>query len=336
MRRTPLHEQTVVITGASSGIGRQTAAHFGHFGARVVLAARNPEALAVAAREVEDAGGTALAVPTDVSDWEQVAALADAAEREFGRIDTWVNNAGVALYGTIAQVTPEEIRRVIEVNLLGEMYGTKAAFTHMRPYGEGVIINVSSALARRSVPLQSAYCAAKHGVSGFSESVRLELKRHHPGISLVEIMPASINTPLFAHARSRLGAMPMPIPPIYEPEMVARAIVRAAERPPREAVAGRSARLLLNGQTFSARLVDRYLLFAGKGERDQHSRRPDDGTDNLFAPSAGPGSTHGDWNDGAPNGTATTRLAVSRPGRTAAVAAAVMGGGALLLRRGRR
>ena len=149
-------------------------------------------------------------------------------------------------------------------------------------------------------------------------------------------MPASINTPLFAHARSRLGAMPMPIPPIYEPEMVARAIVRAAERPPREAVAGRSARLLLNGQTLSARLVDRYLLFAGKGERDQHGRRPDDGTDNLVAPSAGPGSTHGDWNDGAPNGTATTRLAVSRPGRTAAVAAAVMGGGALLLRRGRR
>ena len=325
-------DQVVVITGASSGIGRETAVQLGRRGARVVLAARNEPALDETVREVQQAGGQARAIPTDVSDWEQVERLAQAAVNEFGRIDVWVNNAGISLYADISETTPAEMKRIVEVNLLGEMYGTKAAFEQMKGQGSGVIINVSSALARRSVPLQAAYCAAKHGVTGFTESVRLELEKDYPGIRLVEVLPSSINTPLFDHARSKLGLKPMPIPPVYEPSVVAEAIVHACEHPQREVVVGGAGKAFVAAQQISAGLVDRYLLQGGRGVRQQKSGKPDDGRDNLFGPMPGPGSSTGDFGEGARASSIYTEALEQHPRRKLALAIAALGGTLLLVR----
>ncbi len=332
--RPSLSQQVVVITGASSGIGRETAIQLGRRGARVVLAARNERALQGAVAEVEQAGGTARYVVTDVSDWNQVDHLAGQAVEHFGRIDTWINNAGISIYANISQTTAAEMRRVVEVILLGEMFGTKAAFEQMKAQGgEGLIINVSSALARRSVPLQAAYCAAKHGITGFTEAVRLELKEDHPGITLIEVLPSSVNTPLFAHARSKLGVKPMPIPPIYEPSVVANALVHACEHPQREIVVGGSGKALVVAQKASASLVDRYLLQGQRGTRQQRSDRPDDAEDNLFAPMDGPGSTTGDWSEQSKSSSVYTAVVETHQRRTAAILVAGLGGTLLLLRK---
>ena len=327
-----LRDQVVVLTGASSGIGRQTSVMLGTHGARVVLAARGEEALQATAREVEQAGGQAHTVTTDVSEWEQVERLAGEAVRVFGRIDTWINHAGISTYSTIADSAPEEMRRVIEVNLLGEMFGTKAAFEQMKGQGSGVIINVSSALARRSVPLQAAYCAAKHGVTGFTEAVRLELQTDFPGIQLVEVLPSSINTPLFDHARSKIGRKPMPIPPIYEPSVVAEALVRACQHPQREIVVGGAGKAFVVAEQVSAGLVDRYLTQGRRGARQQRSDMADDGQDNLFEPMAGPGAATGEWSEQAKQSSVYTSRLEFHPNRKLALAVAAVGGALLLFR----
>src|SRR6478735_4993432 len=199
----PLSDQVVVITGASSGIGRETALEFGRRGASVVIAARNEPALTEVAREIERHGGNALPAPTDVSDWTQVERLAGTAVARFGRIDTWVNNAAISAYATVEEMEIEEIERIMRVNLLGQIYGMKAALPHLKRQHAGTIINVASALAERSVPLQATYCATKHGIKGFTEALRLELKNEQSGIAVVLVLPSSINTPLFEHARSK-------------------------------------------------------------------------------------------------------------------------------------
>jgi short-subunit dehydrogenase len=287
-------EQVVVITGASSGIGRETALEFGRHGAKLVLAARNSEALDTLVAEVQRIGGLAVAVPVDVSDYGQVTELAARAVQRFGRIDTWVNNASVSTYGTVEQTDIEEIRRLIEVNLLGEIYGMKVALPHLRATG-GTIINVSSTLGKRAVALQAAYCAAKHGVVAFGEALRLELRHAQVPVAVVDVLPSSINTPLFEHARSRMGVLPRPIPPVYEPRVVAEAIVEAAQRPQREVFAGFAGRLLAAAQRISPVLVDWYLLRPGRVVDRQKTDRPDDGEDNLFQPSRGPGRTTGQF-----------------------------------------
>lgn len=302
----------------------------------MMLAARNEEALQQAAREIEEAGGTASYRPTDVSQWDQVERLAAETVREFGRIDTWINNAGIALYADISQASADEMRRVVEVNLLGEMYGTKAAFEQMKSAGRGVIINVSSALARRSVPLQAAYCGAKHGVSGFTEAVRMELQRSYPNIKLVEVLPSSINTPLFDHARSKLGEKPMPIPPIYEPSVVARALVEASEQAPREVVVGGAGKLFVATQQLNARIVDTYLLQNDRGFRQQRSGRPDDGVDNLSQPMPGPGSTTGSWSEDSRRSSLYTEFFEFHPWRKAFTAFALSTTALLALRRAGR
>ena len=199
-----LTDRVIVLTGASTGIGRETALEFARSGARVVVAARNQKALDDLTGEIERLGGQALAVTTDVSDFDQVVDLAAQAAQRFGRIDIWVNNASVSTYGTVEQMDVEEIRRVIEVNLLGQIHGMKAALPHLRQTG-GTIINVSSTLGKRAVPLQAAYCAAKHGVVAFGEALRLELRHDDVPVTVVDILPSSINTPLFEHARSKIG-----------------------------------------------------------------------------------------------------------------------------------
>lgn len=331
----PLSEQVVVITGASSGIGRVTAERLGAKGASVVLTARNDEALHAAAEEVRAAGGTAETQITDVSDWDQVKRAAEWTMERFGRIDGWVNNAGIAVYAEFAELTPEEMRRVVEVNLLGEMYGTKAALDAMRRDGEGVIVNVSSALARRSVPLQSAYCAAKHGVTGFTESLRLELQDSYPGIHVVEVLPSSMNTPLFTHARSKMRYKPMPIPPIYDPGVVAEAIVHSLEHPSREVFVGGSGKLFEAAERVSPALVDAYLRQGNRGVEQQLSDRPDEGRDNVFAPFDGPGAMRGDWPAESKQSSIYTKVMELHPARTAIVAAATLGAASLAVWRAR-
>ena len=304
--------QVIVITGASSGIGRETALEFGRKKARVVVAARNEEALGTLAEEIQRLGGEALPVVTDVSDYSQVAALASRAVDRFGRIDVWVNNAAVSTYGTVQQMDVEELHRVIDVNLMGHIYGMKAVLPHLRATG-GTIINVSSALGERSVPLQAAYSAAKHGIVAFGEALRLELRAEQSPVHVVDILPSSINTPLFTHARSKMGVKPKPVGRVYEPAVVAAAIVEAARRPVHRIYAGFAGRLLDVGQRISPRLMDWYLSKPGDAVAGQQTDRPDDGVDNLFTASTGPGRTTGDFGEGSKSTSIYTRTLAPYP-----------------------
>ncbi len=332
----PLNEQVVVITGASTGVGREAATQCGQRGAAVVLAARNERALEEAAREVERLGGRAHVVPTDMAEWPRVERLARAAVERFGRIDTWVNAAAATAYGTVEELTVEEIERVIQVILLGEIYGMKAALPHLKRQGHGTIINVASALAVRGVPLQAAYCAAKHGIKGFTESLRLELAHERSGIHVTLLLPSSINTPLFTHARSKLGVKPQPIPPIYEPRVVAETILFAAEHPRRDIVVGGGGKMLTLMEALSPSLLDRYMLRKGKAFEQQRTSQPDDGRDNLFAPLDGGGSTTGEFGRKSKSASPYTRYLEQHPGRKrAALGAAALGALALVRRVGR-
>jgi NAD(P)-dependent dehydrogenase (short-subunit alcohol dehydrogenase family) len=328
-----LRDQVVVITGASSGIGRAAAFRFAREGASVVLAARGLEALESAALEVERLGGTALPVQTDVANWSAVQALTEQAVRSFSRIDTWINNAAVSEYATVEHTQPEEFERIIQVNLLGQIFGSRSALLQMKHQDGGCIINVASVLAFRSVPLQAAYSASKHGVKGFTEALRLEMKREYSNIDVCLVMPSSMNTPLFAHARSKVGAMPMPIPPIYQPEVVAETLVWLAARPQAEVVVGGSGKLLTIMQRISPGLVDWYMLERDRGTRQQLSRQPDDGVDNLDSPIQEAGSTHGDYGQDVRPVSVYTRSLEQHPLRKGLALGATVAGLGLVLRR---
>jgi short-subunit dehydrogenase len=310
----PIADQVVVLTGASSGIGRETAYLLGSHGASVVLAARNEEALREAASEVERRGGKALVQPTDVSDPDQTQRLADRASSEFGRIDTWVNCAAVGVYAPFAELTVEEIRRVVEVDLLGTMYGARAALPYLRQT-RGALIDVSSVTGRRAVPLQAPYSAAKHGIVGFDEALRMELEHDDAGVSVTTILPYGIDTPFFNHARSKLGVLPQPTPPAYEPLAVAEAIVWAAEHPVREIVVGGAAKATLLMQCLSPSLLDRLMTVGGLGFRAQMSHRPDDGDDNLFTPARDAYRVRGDFGNLTVPGNLYTRAFEFHPAR---------------------
>jgi NAD(P)-dependent dehydrogenase (short-subunit alcohol dehydrogenase family) len=291
----PVTEQVVVLVGASSGVGRETAVRLGQRGARVVVAARNQTALDAVAAEVERAGGTVLAVPTDVADFDQVQQLATRTVERFGRIDTWVNLAAVSVYATVADLDVAEIARVITVNLLGQIHGIKAVLPQLERQGHGGIINVSSVLGERAVPLQAAYSAAKHGLKGFTDALRLELAHAGSPVTVTLLLPSSINTPLFDHARSKLGVKPQPIPPIYEPGVVADSILFAAEHPRPELVVGGAGKLLAVGDRLAPALVDRYLLGPGRIVDRQRTDQPPSRADNLQAPSPGVGAASGSF-----------------------------------------
>ncbi|MDP9368744.1 MAG: SDR family oxidoreductase [Chloroflexota bacterium] len=296
MELKPLDQQVIVITGASSGIGRLTALEAARRGAKVVLAARGAEALEAAVQEITAAGGTAFAVQTDVADFAQVEALGRRAIERFGRIDTWVNNAAVSVYGEFVQISPEEFRRVIEIDLMGQVYGAKVALQHMRGQPGGSIINNASGLADRSVPLQTAYCAAKHGVKGFTEGLRVELDHAGVPIQVVTIKPGSIDTPFFQHAETKMGVEPKPVPPVYAPELVAEAILHAATHPTRDLPVGGASAGLGIMQALAPRMMDLQLRFAGYWT--QQTDRPKDpaAPSNLVAGSPGPGEIYGGWN----------------------------------------
>jgi short-subunit dehydrogenase len=253
----PLHEQAMVITGASSGIGLVTARQAAAQGASVVLAARNESDLRKAVSQIRARGGRAIHVVADVADRSQVEAVAAAAVGEFGRIDTWVNNAAVSMYGRVTQLAIDDMRRQMDVNYWGQVYGSIAAVRHLRARG-GALINVGSALSDRAIPLQAGYCAAKHAVKAFTDALRMELEEEGVPISVTLVKPASIDTPFFEKARTHLGVEPQPVPPVYAPEVVSEVILAAATRPIRELVAG-GAGARLSAARFAPRAADLYM-----------------------------------------------------------------------------
>lgn len=295
MMGRPLQEQVVVITGASSGIGREAALKFGQAGARVVLAARNETALNEVAEEIRQAGGQAHVVPTDVSQWDQVRHLAQEAIGLYGRIDTWVNDAAASIYGTVEETEVHEIDRLMQTNLLGTIYGVKAVLPYMKEQAQGTIINLGSVVSQRAVPLQAFYSASKHAIKGFTEALWLELEREKTGIRVTLILPASVNTPFFNHARSKMDEQPMPVPPVYEPALAADAIVHAAQHPKRDVYVGGASMMFTILERISPALADRFMMIGSWIFRLQKTGQPDDGRDSLFNPSTGRGRVRGDF-----------------------------------------
>ena len=227
-------ESVVVVTGASAGVGRATVRAFAARGANVGLLARGSDGLEAARAEVIEAGGRAIAVPTDVADATAVEQAAEAIEQELGPIDVWVNNAMTSVFAPFEEVQPDEFKRVTEVNYLGYVYGTMSALRRMRPRNRGVIVQVDSALGHRSIPLQSAYCGSKHAIIGFTDSLRCELIQQHSKVRVAVVDMPALNTPQFGWVRNRLPRKPQPVPPIYQPEVAADAIVWATEHNRRE------------------------------------------------------------------------------------------------------
>jgi short-subunit dehydrogenase len=339
----PIDQQVVVITGASSGIGRQTALQFADKGASVVIAARNEAALGTLAEEVEQRGGKSLIVVTDVAEWGQVYQLAEEAIKKFGRIDTWVNNAAVNEHATVEQMTIEEIERIIQVKLFGQIYGMKAALPYMKSQGQGTIINVASILAKRAAPLHAPYVAANHGIAGFTETLRMELEHERSPINVTLVMPAYINTPFFDNARSKLGVKPKPVPPVYAPSVVADAILFAAEHRRRDIVVGGSGKLITVMQRISPSLLDRLMLLRGVMFKQQMTDQPDNKRDNLFEASDGAGSTTAEWDattigwtQGAIPRSLYTRYLEQYPNRKRLLIGAAAAGAFMLIRGARK
>jgi NAD(P)-dependent dehydrogenase (short-subunit alcohol dehydrogenase family) len=288
MQLKPVEEQVVVVMGASSGIGRDAALQFANRGARVVVSARGEKGLDSLVEELRSDGGLAVAVPADVAEFARVREVADRAVEEYGRLDTWVHLAAVGLYATFEQTTPEEFQQVVDVNLMGQVYGAMAALPHIKREGRGALIHISSLEAKRSFPFHSAYAAAKHGIDGFLEALRVELKHEGWPISITQVMPGTINTPLFDKARTKLGVKPVGLPPIYEPGVVTDVILYAAEHPARDLVAGGAAQAMILNQRLSPRLVDA-ILATRVGFEPQKTGEPksEDAPDNLFGPIEG-------------------------------------------------
>jgi glycogen debranching enzyme/short-subunit dehydrogenase len=291
--------KVVVITGASAGVGRATAIAFAKSGALIGLIARGRERLEAARRDVEAAGGRALVLPADVADARQVEAAADIVEREFGPIGIWVNNAMATIFAPFQEISPEEFERATKVTYLGYVYGTMAALSRMRPRDCGVIVQVGSALAHRSIPLQSAYCGAKHAIIGFTDSLRSELIHDCSNVHITVVNMPALNTPQFEWSRTRLPRHPQPVPPIFQPEVAAQAIVWAAHQRRREIDVGFPTVLATNGQKIAPGLGDRYLARSAYESQQTpdpvSSARPD----NLFEPAAGEYSAHGTFDSQA-------------------------------------
>jgi NAD(P)-dependent dehydrogenase (short-subunit alcohol dehydrogenase family) len=284
----------VVVTGASAGVGRAVVREFAREGADIGLLARGIDGLEAAKREVEAGGGRAVVVPTDVSQASQVAHAADIVERELGPIDVWVNNAMVSVFSPVKELQPDEVARVTEVTYLGVVYGTLEALKRMLPRDRGTIVQVGSALAYRGIPLQAAYCGAKHAIQGFTESLRCELLHDRSGVRVTMVQLPAMNTPQFDWVKSRLPRQPQPVPPIYEPEVAARAIRWAATHDGRrEMSVGAPTAIAIWGNKIAAGLADRYL--ARTGYDSQQTNEPADlnRPNNLWKPLPGDHGAHG-------------------------------------------
>jgi NAD(P)-dependent dehydrogenase (short-subunit alcohol dehydrogenase family) len=278
----PIDQQVVVITGASSGIGRDAALRFAARGSAVVLAARDAAALDELEKRIAGDGGRALAVPADVCRPEQVEALAARTADAFGGIDTWINNAAVAMYGTFEETPVEDFRHQVDVNFFGQVYGARAALPHLRTRGGGVLMFVGSALSDRAIPLQSGYCAAKHALKSFTESLRVELQHSGADIQVTLIKPASINTPFFDYALTRTGFRPRPVSPVYPTRIVSDALLWCAEHREREFAVGGFAKGLCTLETFAGSLLDSYLVRSGFRGQMTDERKSAEAPSNLY------------------------------------------------------
>ncbi|HEY2536340.1 MAG TPA: SDR family oxidoreductase [Solirubrobacteraceae bacterium] len=326
----------VAVTGASSGVGRATAQAFAREGATVGLIARGREALAATASEVQDLGGEPVVLECDVADPQAVGTAAGELE-ERGGIDVWVNNAMASVFAPTWEITPEEFRRVTEVTYLGVVYGTLCALSRMRARNRGVIVQVGSALAYRGIPLQSPYCACKHAIQGFTESLRCELMHEGSGVRVTMVQLPALNTPQFDTVRTRLPRHPRPVPPVYQPQVAARAIVAAALQPARrEWWVGASTAFTLLGNALAPGFADRYLARTGFDSQQTDESVPPQRPDNLFAPLPGARAAHGDFDDEAKSRSVQWELTRHRrllAGGAGLAAAGLLGLGAM--RRGR-
>ena len=328
--------EVVVITGSSGGVGRAIAHAFAKRGAHIGLLARGQEGLDGARAEVESLGGRALAVPTDVADHAQVEAAAAAVEEHFGEIDVWVNDAMSTVFARFVDTEPEEFKRATEVTYLGTVYGTMVALERMTARDRGKIVQVGSALAYRSIPLQAAYCGAKFGIRGFTDSIRTELLHDKSKVDITMVQLPGVNTTQFNWCRSKLPLHPTPVPPIYQPEIPAEAVYWAAHHRRRELWVGYSAVQAILGTTFAPRIADWYLARTGfEGQQVQGMPVAPDRPSNLFEPVSGMAATHGIFDDEAKTSSPQLWATTHRRALASAFAGALVAGIAGAARRRR-
>jgi short-subunit dehydrogenase len=331
-----MEREVVVVTGASAGVGRAVAREFGRRRASVALLARGTDGLEGARREIEESGGRALVLPTDVARADQMDLAAAEVERQLGPIDVWVNNAMASVFSPAWEMTAEEYRRVTEVTYLGVVHGTLAALRSMLPRDRGTIVQVGSALAYRSIPLQSAYCGAKHAVVGFTDSLRCELHHSRSRVHLTVVHLPAMDTPQFGWVKSRLPNAAQPVPPIYQPEVAARAVYWAAHHRRREVLVGAPTVKAILGQKLIPGLLDRYL--GRTGVAAQQTDRPRDPTrpHNLWDPVPGDHGAHGTFGDRSRAYSVQSWMSLHRApltGALALVAAGALAAAALTRRR---
>jgi len=322
--------EVVVVTGASGGVGRATAHAFGRRGAHVALLARGERGLEDCRREVDELGGRALVVPVDVADPEQVEAAAARVEDELGPIDVWVNDAMATVFAPFVELTAQEFKRATEVTYLGAVYGTMAALKRMRARNRGTIVQVGSALSYRAIPLQAAYCGAKFGIRGFTDSIRVELRHDRSRVHITMVQLPGVNTTQFNWCRSKLPKHPQPVPPIYQPEIPAEAIYWAAHHRRRELWVGYSTLQAIIGTKLSALAGDIYLArTAFSGQQVQDMPVSPDRPDNLYEPVPAKAATHGIFGDQAISRSPELWAATHRPLVAGALAGALAGTAAL-------
>ena len=309
--KKPLSEQVVVVTGASSGLGRAIARGAAARGAKLVVTARGRDGLEACVREAEAFGTEAIAVPADCAVQDEVGRVVEEAVDRFGRIDTYVANAIVTVYAETYRYEADELRRVMDVNFFGQVYGYWAVLPHLRE-SRGTFLSVQSALAYRGIPLQGAYCASKAALRNFFESARVELEKERCGVAISVVHPAAINTPQFDRDRQKLGKQPQPVPPIYQPEPFAEAVLHCCEQPIRELPIGWGAQKLMWGQKLSPRAGDLMLLRIGWKNQHTDEDKPVDSPDNLFSPLPGDPGAHGRFDARSRRTTLWTSLRLRR------------------------
>jgi NAD(P)-dependent dehydrogenase (short-subunit alcohol dehydrogenase family) len=320
--KRPLEEQVIVVTGATSGIGRAVARAAGARGASVVVSGRNTEALDAAVREVEAAGGEALAVAAEATSAVDHESLFARAVERFGRVDSVVCSVMVTVLAEVEELDADELRRVLDVNFMGRYHAYRAALPHLKRT-RGTFVDVNSGLAYRGIPLQAAYCASKAAARAFFEAARVEQEKHGTGVSISLVLPGGINTPQFDRGRQKLGLQPQPVPPIYQPEVVAEAILHCCERPERELPVTWAAQRLLWGQKLAPRLGDLWLRRTGWKDQTTGEQKPATAPDNLYATVPGDPGAHGRFDDRAKGSSAWTqaRLRLGKAGSAAALGA---------------
>jgi len=326
----------VVVTGATAGVGRAIVRQYAQQRAHIGLLARGRDGLDATRHEVERAGGRALSLPTDVADADQVEAAAAAVEKEFGPIDVWVNNAMATVFSPFMDLSPLEFQRVTEVCYYGYVYGTMSAMRRMVPRDRGTIVQVGSALAYRAIPLQSAYCGAKHAIRGFTDSIRSELLNDGSNVQITMVQLPGLNTPQFRWAKSHMPMKSKPVPPIFQPEVAAEAVVWAAKHHPRELNVGLNSSIVINGQKVAPALADRYLALTAIDDQLTDEPEDPDRPHNLWEPVPNDQGAHGVFDDMAKSISYQLKLRKNRHWLTLGFLAGAAGAIALLACPGRK